>query len=80
MKRRRPLSINMVRLHSSPALTQKHLHAILSEAVLGHRSDVAAGNLTSLTNSLVHLEGEVVQVLLRLLRTSGVQTSKLPLE
>jgi hypothetical protein len=80
MKRRRPLSINMVQLHSSPALTQKHLHAILSEAVLGHLSDMAADNLTSLTNFLVHLEGEVVLVLLHLLRTLGVQISKPPLE
>lgn len=70
----------MVLLHSSPALTQKHFHAILSAVVLGHRSDMAAGNLTSLTNSLVHLEGEVVQVLLHLLRASGVQISKPPLE
>lgn len=69
----------MVRLHNNLALTQKHLDAVPLEAVLGLRSDVAAGNLTSLTNSLVHLEGEVVQGLPHLLRISGVQISKPPL-
>ena len=72
--------INMVRLHSSLALTQKHLHATLSEVVLGHHLDVAAGSPTSLSSSLVHSEGEVVPVLLHILRTSGVQISKPPLE
>jgi hypothetical protein len=57
-----------------------HLRAVLLEAVLGHRSDVAVGSLTSLSNSLVHLEGEAVQALLHLLRTSGVPISKLLLE
>lgn len=80
MKKRGPLLINTVRLHNSLGLTQMHLRAILLEAVLGHSSDVAVDSLTSLSNSLVHLEGEVVQALLHLLRTSGVQISKPLLE
>jgi hypothetical protein len=54
MRRKERRSINMAQPPSSLDLIQKPLRAILSEAVSVLRLDVAASNLTSSINCLVH--------------------------